>query len=79
MYEWLPGVAGQLEQVPADPRARLERLRGLYATPPSAAVREALRKRYGARADAIKAAEAFELCEYGRQPTAEELDRLFPQ
>jgi hypothetical protein len=27
---------------------------------------------------AVKYAEAFELCEYGRQPSAEELKRLFP-
>jgi hypothetical protein len=27
---------------------------------------------------AVKYAEAFEVCEYGRQPSAEELKRLFP-
>jgi N-acetylglucosamine malate deacetylase 1 len=26
----------------------------------------------------VKHVEAFELCEYGHQPTAEELKRLFP-
>jgi len=30
------------------------------------------------RGKAVKYAEAFELCEYGRQPTAEELKKLFP-
>jgi len=78
MYEWLPWVDGQLEKVPAEPRARLEWLRGVRSPPLTDAVREALRRRYGARADAIKSAEAFELCEYGRQPSAEELGRLFP-
>ena len=28
--------------------------------------------------DAIRSAEAFELCEYGRQASAEELNQLFP-
>jgi LmbE family N-acetylglucosaminyl deacetylase len=80
MYEWLPWVAGQLDQVPADPGARLDRLRRLYGGAPlTEPVREALRKRYGAQADTIKSAEAFELCEYGRQATADDLGRLFPR
>jgi len=34
---------------------------------------------YGAeRAAAIKYAEAFEICEYGRQPSKEEIRQLFP-
>ncbi len=32
----------------------------------------------GAAADAVKAAEAFEICEYGSQPDKNELRRLFP-
>jgi LmbE family N-acetylglucosaminyl deacetylase len=41
--------------------------------------RDALVKAYGAdRAKAIRYAQAFELCEYGRQPSAEELKQLFP-
>ena len=32
----------------------------------------------GRRAAKIEYAEGFELCEYGRQPTPEELDKLFP-
>jgi LmbE family N-acetylglucosaminyl deacetylase len=79
MYEWLPWVAGQLDQVPADPRARLEWLRRLYTPALGAPVREALRRRYGTQADSIQSAEAFELCEYGRPSTIEELDRLFPR
>ena len=30
------------------------------------------------QADKIQYAEAFEVCEYGRRPTKEELGRLFP-
>ena len=41
--------------------------------------RNALNKWYGAeRGAAIKFAEAFEICEYGRQPSDEEIRKLFP-
>lgn len=41
--------------------------------------RAALVRWYGeARANKIKYAEAFEICEYGRQPNAEEIRKLFP-
>ena len=40
--------------------------------------RKALEKRYGKKGAKIEYAEAFEVCEYGRQPTPEELDKLFP-
>jgi LmbE family N-acetylglucosaminyl deacetylase len=41
--------------------------------------RDALVKWYGPdRGKAVKYAEAFEICEYGRRPAADELKRLFP-
>jgi LmbE family N-acetylglucosaminyl deacetylase len=41
--------------------------------------RDALVKGYGpGRGKAVKYAEAFEICEYGRRPGAEELKKLFP-
>ncbi len=41
--------------------------------------RDALAKWYGAdRAKTVKYAEAFEVCEYGRRPSTEELRKLFP-
>jgi LmbE family N-acetylglucosaminyl deacetylase len=41
--------------------------------------RDALVRWYGAeKAAAVKYAEAFEICEYGRQPGDEEIRRLFP-
>jgi LmbE family N-acetylglucosaminyl deacetylase len=41
--------------------------------------REALIRLYGKeRGTAVKFAEAFEICEYGRRPNAEELKKLFP-
>jgi len=41
--------------------------------------RNALLKRYGAeKGAAVKYAEAFEICEYGRQPSEDEIKKLFP-
>ena len=41
--------------------------------------RDSLTDLYGEeRAKTVKYAEAFELCEYGRKPTAAELKQLFP-
>ncbi len=78
-YEWLPWVAGTLDQVPKDPAARLRWLAEQRRIPLAADVRAALVKWYGAeRANQIRAAEAFEVCEYGRQPSAGEIRRLFP-
>src|SRR4051794_5226745 len=71
-YEWNPWLAGYLDEVPKGPKERLDWLDGRLA------------RRYGATADrfrgkltellgdergkAVKAAEAFEVCEYGTQP-----------
>ncbi len=79
-YEWLPWTEGRLEQVPKD---LSERKKWLATT--SRAERElqpqwqaALEKRYGAQAARVQNAEAFEITEYGRQPTEEEIRGLFP-
>jgi hypothetical protein len=41
---------------------------------------EVLAARYGQeQADKVKFAEAFELCEYGRKPSREELWEMFPK
>lgn len=78
-YEWLPWIDGSLDQVPKDPAARKRWLSETWGSKPSAAVREALVKWYGAdRAARITHAEAFEVCEYGKQPNQDELRRLFP-
>jgi LmbE family N-acetylglucosaminyl deacetylase len=79
MYEWLPWHDGQLDKVPKDPKARLEWLKNQRGSEPNAAVRKALAKWYGEEAaKQIKFAEAFEICEYGSRPSAEQLRRLFP-
>jgi LmbE family N-acetylglucosaminyl deacetylase len=79
MYEWLAWHAGKLDQVPADPAARKEWLKKQRATEPNAVVREALVKWYGPEtAKQIRYAEAFEICEYGAKPSADDIRRLFP-
>src|SRR5262245_23747706 len=67
--------------VPAGDRERLAYLLGLVKQR-TAAVADRYRDRliatYGdARGKAVKYAEAFELCEYGRQPAADELRKMF--
>ena len=79
-YEWLPWTEGQLEQVPKDPGERKKWLaasmRGARRLQPE--WREALEKRYGAQAASVQHAEAFEITEYGHQPSEEEIRKLFP-
>jgi LmbE family N-acetylglucosaminyl deacetylase len=79
-YEWLPWTVGSLDQVPKDP---VERKKWLATQPMAARMtatewRDALNKRYGAEAARVQHVEAFEITEYGRQPTEEEIRKLFP-
>jgi LmbE family N-acetylglucosaminyl deacetylase len=79
VYEWLPWVDGKLSEVPTEPEQRKKWLAQTHGAQPNAAVRHALEKWYGPEhAAKVQHAEAFELCEYGRQPTDEELRHLFP-
>jgi LmbE family N-acetylglucosaminyl deacetylase len=79
-YEWLPWVDGRFDEVPKDPVERkqwLKQQRQKREITP--AIRAALVKWYGAERGAqVKRAEAFEVCEYGRQPTEDQLRTLFP-
>jgi len=78
-YEWLPWVDGALDTVPAEPAARLAWLQQWRSFRPlNDDVKAALRKWYGPKAEAVKSAEAFEVCEYGRRPSEADLRRLFP-
>lgn len=81
-YEWNPWLLGYLGEVPKEEGARKTWLKSQLA------------RRYGATADrfraklvvqlgpdagkAVKAAEAFELCEYGSRPSKEQLKLIFP-
>jgi LmbE family N-acetylglucosaminyl deacetylase len=79
MYEWLPWVDGRLSEVPAEPSARRQWLAQSRTGRISEAVRAALARRYGSQASQVRHAEAFELCEYGRRLSPEELEGLFPK
>jgi len=78
-YEWLPWVAHRLNEVPSGAKERLAWLsqhENGFAMADS--VRKALQDELGPAAANVKHAEAFELCEYGRQPSIKELRALFP-
>jgi LmbE family N-acetylglucosaminyl deacetylase len=78
-YEWLPWVDGSIDKVPKEPAARLAWLQEWRSFRPlNDDVKAALRKWYGPKSDAVKNAEAFEVCEYGRRPSEADLRRLFP-
>ena len=79
------GANGYPGIFPEDPAGRQKRrdevrkeLAGRYAGYADH-YRDALVKCYGAeRGKKVKYAQAYEVCEYGRQPSAEELKKLFP-
>ncbi|NWG12054.1 MAG: PIG-L family deacetylase [Acidobacteria bacterium] len=79
-YEWLPWHAGMLDKVPKDAAGRRKMLAAMWTEDtPNPAVREALLKWYGPEAgQKVKRAEAFEVCEYGAQPSEADLRQLFP-
>ncbi len=78
-YEAQPKCWGGGIEVPTDPVERRKWLEKSRDKRPSPAVAKALVKWYGAgKAAQVRHAEAFELCEYGRHPTVEDLKKLFP-
>lgn len=77
-YEWLAWHAGRLDQVPKSPAARLEWLKGARSFRIRDEWKDAARKRYGDKADSIQNAEAFQITEYGLQPTEEQIRKLMP-
>jgi LmbE family N-acetylglucosaminyl deacetylase len=79
MYEWLPWIGHYLDQVPKDNSEREKWLAKIRAGEITPAIRASLEKWYGKdKAANVKYAEAFEICEYGTQPTDEDIRRLFP-
>ena len=76
-YEWLPWIGGYLNEVPKDESQREKWLANNRTGKITPAVRAALEKWYGSAAN-VKHAEAFEICEYGTQPSDQDLRRLFP-
>jgi N-acetylglucosamine malate deacetylase 1 len=81
-YEWNPWLFGYLDQVPKDKSKRLEWTKERW-TPRFSSTTDRFRDKLVAtfgetKGNAVKFAEAFEVCEYGSQPSPEELKRLFP-
>ena len=78
-FEWLPWLSGNLANVPKDEKDRLEMLSKWRNNPLDKTTIECLEKWYGEeKASMTKHAEIFEICEYGSQPTAEQIRKLFP-
>jgi LmbE family N-acetylglucosaminyl deacetylase len=79
------GCNGNESLAPTDPAKRQERAKQVRASQDKRfqSIADRFRKEliewYGPERGAkVKHAEAFEICEYGRQPTKEELKKLFP-
>lgn len=78
MYEWLPWVAGILDQVPKDKVARKNWMRERRKRDVTAQIRASAEKWYGMSASKFQQYESFEIAEYGGQPNETEIRRLFP-
>lgn len=78
-YEWLPWIGNYEAEVPKDKKAQREYLLSKRVTKVNADVKKSLEKWYGkSRSEQIQYAEAFEICEYGTQPTEADIRKLFP-
>ena len=78
-YEWLPWIGGYLDKVPTDKAERKKWLAGNRTVKLTPEVKASLEKWYGAdKASQVQHAEAFEICEYGTQPSEADIRRLFP-
>jgi len=78
-FEWLPWTSGKLDQVPETEPERLKWLAEWRKPVINEKVKESLTKWYGPeKANQVKYAESFEICEYGRRPSDEEIRKLFP-
>lgn len=78
-FEWLPWIAGYLDEVPKDRTQWEAWLLKRQSREFSPAMKKSLEQWYGPeKAMKVKYAEAFEICEYGKQPSAEDLRKIFP-
>jgi hypothetical protein len=78
VFEWLPYNRGLLEHVPTDPAERIAWLRHGRIEPLGARVRAACAESLHASLPHGRYAEAFQISEYGRQPSVSEIAALFP-
>jgi len=83
MFEWLPFNGGYLDEVPENAAERWEWFRARCQVRFRAAAdtfRARLIERYGAdEGDGVHCAEVFEICEYGRRPDEDLIEKLFPR
>lgn len=78
-YEWLPWIANDPDLIPEGREERKAWLKSKRAMPPNPTVLKSLEKWYGKeKSSQARYAEAFEICEYGTQPSQTEIKRLFP-
>ena len=78
-YEWLPWIENKSDEVPETEAHRLAWLKERWSFGVDERAREVLAKWYGpTKAQAVQHVEAFELCEYGYQPSDNEIRQLFP-
>lgn len=82
MYEWLPHIEGYKDEVPdtdSERRAWLPKKWSAFAQAMTDRAHNRLEERHGKmKADAIRFAECFEVCEYGSKPSSADLRTLFP-
>ncbi|MEX1137304.1 MAG: PIG-L deacetylase family protein [Balneolales bacterium] len=80
VYEWLPWIGGR-QEVPESPEDRRQWLTDnrFSGGNVSDEQRAGLAKWYGEdKANDFQHVESFEICEYGRRPTDEDIRRIFP-
>lgn len=78
-FEWLPWTSGRLDEIPEDAEERLDYLAKYRKIRITESVRASLVKWYGKdKSVFVTDAEAFEICEYGRRPSDNEIRNLFP-
>ncbi len=81
MFEWLPWTNGMdLATIPKGEKERLAWLKDRWMNrKPDAGTLEVEKKWYpNVDVSKVKQVEFFEICEYGKQPTEEEIKELFP-
>jgi LmbE family N-acetylglucosaminyl deacetylase len=78
-FEWLPWIGGYYDEVPKDRTQWQGWLLKRQEREISPAIRKSLEQWYGAdKAAKVKYVEAFEICEYGKQPNADDIKKIFP-
>jgi LmbE family N-acetylglucosaminyl deacetylase len=81
-YEWNPWLSGYLDEVPKGKAERLawtkKRAEKNYGEVANRFRKVLIDELGEEKGSAVKAAEAFEVCEYGSHPSRTELRRLFP-